>query len=702
MMLAYAALAGRLALARHFSVATQALDMGYADQVTWNALHGHGLRFTVFRGSVGAEDGHPLRLGAGADRDSLLAFHVELLFFPIALLYLVHAGPETLILLLTAGLALGALPVYWIACRRLAHRGAALVFAAMYLLFPSLQAANLADFHAVSLAAPILLFAFWALLEGRYGLFVALALAAAAAKEEVGLIVAMLGLYAWLACGRRRLGLILATAMVAWVALCFGLILPHFNGGAPSLFTTRYADALAHLRRFVAALQEGRLALPVPSYTLGYVLHLLAGTGFLAALGPLELATAAPTLAVNGLSWSIWQHGGGAHYSAEVVPSLVVAAIAGTRRLAGRRLPLAGGLGRRAGVDTGRASHDGGRFIRRSFLVSCPSSFVLRLSSFVRPRHSLVDALASLPGGPVMALALAGLTLALVEARREGILPPSERFVWPAPSAHGARLGPLLARIPAAAAVSAQSNVFPHLSDRPKVYVFPAIEDAEYVLVDVFGISDPLHPDELFGAVQGLLASPQFELLAGDDGYLLFRRRALAQAAAGHLASLDSSKTHGVPPLPPSFSTFALPGEPARYTLASGSFGGLLDLAGYHLEPLPEVNFTQRRVMATIYLRARRAVEQDYRIVPFIIQPNGFVRSFDEGNATQLWYPTSRWRTGELVAVRFPPITYLRGDRLGIGIQLGAGGAVTRLPAAPGPARRVVDRGFVLELERLP
>lgn len=728
MMLAYAALAGWLALARHCSMETQALDMGYADQVTWNALHGRGLRFTVFRGPVGAEDGHPLQLGAGADRDSLLAFHVELLFFPIALLYLVHAGPETLIVLLTAGLALGALPVYWIACRRLGHRGAALAFAAMYLLFPSVQAANLADFHAVSLTAPILLFAFWALDEERHGLFVALALAAAAAKEEVGLVVAMLGLYAWLARGRRRLGLTLATAMVAWVALCFGVIMPHFNGGAPSLFTPRYADALAHLHHFAAALQAGRIALPVPGYTLGYALHLLAGTGFLAALGPLELATAAPALAVNGLSWSVWQHGGGAHYSAEVVPSLIVAAIAGTRRLAGRRSPLAGRLERRARVDAGRTAHDGGRFVRPSPSALCPPSFILGLSSLVlrllsfvlRPwsfvlglssfvSHSLADARARLPGGPELALALAGLAIALAEARREGILPPSERFVWPAPSAHGVRLGPLLARIPPEAAVSAQSNVFPHLSDRPKIYVFPAIEDAEYVLVDVYGASDPLHPDELFTAVQALLADPQFELLAGDDGYLLFRRGALLEETGTHPTSLDPGAARRAAwPLPPSFYAFALPGERASYTPATGSFGELIDLAGYRLEPLPEVNFTQRRAMATVYLRARRPLAHAYRLMPFIIQPDGFVRSFDEGNATQLWYPTSRWRAGELVAVRFPPMTYLSGDRLGIGVQLGTGGAITRLPAmagsgsGPGQERRVVDHGRVLELDRLP
>ncbi len=79
MIVAYGLLAGGLALRRHANLGSQALDMGYANQVTWNALHGHGLRFTVFRGDVGVENGRPLQFGPGGDRDSLFAYHVELL-----------------------------------------------------------------------------------------------------------------------------------------------------------------------------------------------------------------------------------------------------------------------------------------------------------------------------------------------------------------------------------------------------------------------------------------------------------------------------------------------------------------------------------------------------------------------------------------------------------------------------------------------
>src|ERR671922_1495481 len=183
---AYAFGAGGLALRRHWNLESQALDMGYADQITWNMLHGRWLRFTVFRGAVGSELGEALPYGPRADRDSLFAYHVELIYLPLALLYLVHAGPESLIVLLTAVLALGAVPVYWIARRALRHRGAALAFSAMYLAFPSIQAANLSDFHPVSMAGPLLLLALHLLLSGRIRAFAATAVVCAALKEEVG------------------------------------------------------------------------------------------------------------------------------------------------------------------------------------------------------------------------------------------------------------------------------------------------------------------------------------------------------------------------------------------------------------------------------------------------------------------------------------------------------------------------------------
>jgi uncharacterized membrane protein len=654
----YGALAGGVALRRHQHLQSQALDMGYAGQVTWNAMRGHGLRFTVFRGQVGDEGGQPLRFGPQGDRDSLFAYHVELLYYPISLLYRLYAGPQTLIVLLTAVLALGAIPAYAIARGHLDHRGAALAFAAMYLLTPSIQGANLADFHAVSLTPTILLLAILFLFTRRDVPFLICATVAAAAKEEVGLLVLMMGLYAWLVQGRPRFGLAVAVAAGVWVALCFLVIIPGASGSRTSLFIARYSSALRHLRDSPAHLLAGQPALPVPGYTVRYVLQLLAGTSFLALAGPLQLALGAPILALNGLSGSTWQHGGGAHYSAEVVPALIAGAVCGARWIA-RTAERYLGLPFRRGV---------------------------------------------------LALALVGLAGTGLQAWRHGALPPGDRFsfapegVWGLSAAHAARLAPLLQRIPPEAPVSAQSNVHPHLATRERLYVFPTVDDAEYILADVAGTSDPLYPDDLFMEVTALLAGSRFELLEADDGLLLFRLR--APGGAGSASAPGSASAAPREGRPPDFLSFTRPAPGERQTPAAGALGWpgevpLFDVLGYHLEPLPEVNFAIRRVRPTLYLQARRPVSQAFRFTPFVVEANGLARISDDGTPTQLWYPSSRWEPGAPVRLSYPPLSYGRGDRLGLGIQIGVEAVTPRLVVSD-TSLPVADGGRVLVLGRLP
>ncbi|MBI3973593.1 MAG: DUF2079 domain-containing protein [Chloroflexi bacterium] len=639
LVIAYALTAGTMALHRHWNLESQALDMGYAGQVAWNTLHGRPFRFTVFRGDVGTELGRALEYGPGADRDSLLAYHVELIFLPLSLLYLIYPGPEILIGLMTAAIALGALPAYWIARAVLGSSWAALPFAVMYLAFPSIQAANLSDFHAVSMSGTLLLFAFSFLLARRRRAFVVTALISAALKEEVGLLTGMMGLYAWLVQKERRLGVAVAALSFAWVGVCFGLILPHFTGGAPSLFTARYGDALHRLRTFPPELLAGRPALPVPDYAVRHVWHLAASTGFLAFFAPVQLALAAPSLAINGLSFSTWQHGGGAHYSAESVPGLIVAAIFGTRWLAAQCR----------------------RYLR------WPEA------------------------GSAVLIACAGLVLALAQSREQGILPPAKRSTWPAASGRLATLRPLLAQIPKDAAVSAQSNVFPHLASRERIYPYPAVEDAEYVLIDVAGTSNPLGPDDLFNAATTTLAGGQFTVLDGVDGFLLLKRR------SDHASGVNPR----LPALPDRFYAFARAGDDERFTPAQVTFGDLIDLVGFRVDPLPSAHFTQRYFAPVLYFRVRRPVDRAYRLTIFLIGRDGIARNHDDGNATQRWYPTYRWEPGELIRVRYPPIAYPRGDRLGAGIQIGAEAGAQRL-AVTSAGVPVLDGGHVPLLAALP
>ena len=122
----------------------------------------------------------------------------------LVLIYVLWQRPETILILQTIILALGWLPVFGLHVAATADLAAAVAFAAVYLLFPGLEAANMWEFHAVALAAPLLLFAFYFGQKGRWGLLWLFALLAMATKEEISLSVPLVMGFCFAAWGASR------------------------------------------------------------------------------------------------------------------------------------------------------------------------------------------------------------------------------------------------------------------------------------------------------------------------------------------------------------------------------------------------------------------------------------------------------------------------------------------------------------------
>ncbi|HEX9413067.1 MAG TPA: DUF2079 domain-containing protein, partial [Ktedonobacterales bacterium] len=150
---------GQHVLLRHLSYHSEAFDLGNMDQAVWNTLHGNWFRFT----NRGIDwYGPPTRL----------AIHVEPILLLIAPLYLIHSGAETLLVLQTVALALGAIPLLALALRRLPNAPLlGVLFVLAYLASPEILGEALYDFHPVALATPLLLAALYALDARRYGWF---------------------------------------------------------------------------------------------------------------------------------------------------------------------------------------------------------------------------------------------------------------------------------------------------------------------------------------------------------------------------------------------------------------------------------------------------------------------------------------------------------------------------------------------------
>ena len=82
----------------HHTFQTYAGDLGYFDQAFWATLQGRPLYISLWD-DIGT---------------TTLAHHFQLIMFLILPIYTIYQSPETLLVLQSFFLALGALPIYWI------------------------------------------------------------------------------------------------------------------------------------------------------------------------------------------------------------------------------------------------------------------------------------------------------------------------------------------------------------------------------------------------------------------------------------------------------------------------------------------------------------------------------------------------------------------------------------------------------------
>ena len=226
---AYAVGFGALSILQYRAYSTGRFDLGNMAQAVWATAHGHPLEITNLQG----------------EQVSRLGSHVDPILAAFAPLWWIWPSAAMLVAAQAVAIALGALPVFWLARKHLGSEQAALGFALAYLLYPAVQWLTLNEFHPVALACPLLLYAFWYLDEDRLAAFAIFAVLATLTKEEIPLVIAGMGV--WYAVSRRRWGVGGAIAVIGLclTAISVELVLPHFNDGASSSFYQRYG-ALGH------------------------------------------------------------------------------------------------------------------------------------------------------------------------------------------------------------------------------------------------------------------------------------------------------------------------------------------------------------------------------------------------------------------------------------------------------------------------
>ena len=313
------------AILRYATFKAGAFDLGNMDQVLWNTLHGRLFQFTNQ-----AIDwyGPPTRL----------AIHFEPIILPLSLLYAFHADPRILLVFQTLVLGSGALPVFLLTRRYIPEWPIfAPLMAAAYLLSPALLGLNIFDFHPVSLATPLLLYAILALTYKRYIWFLIACILACMCKEDIPLTVALLGILVIWKYKLPRLGTALLIGGLLWSFLAFKVIIPHFYPGVQANnYWYRYEALGSSPGAAIANLVIHPWLLFTTFFTIDrfyYLFGLMRSVGFLPLLAPEWLLPALPSLAVNLLSTDPLLYSGVYHYNAAIIPFVMVSAIHGTRRL---------------------------------------------------------------------------------------------------------------------------------------------------------------------------------------------------------------------------------------------------------------------------------------------------------------------------------------------------------------------------------
>jgi uncharacterized membrane protein len=554
---------GTLTVLKHEAVETTAFDLGNMDQAVWNSIHGRFLPFTNW-----GEEG------------TRLAYHVDPILIIISPLYLIYSDPRTLLVLQSVVVALGAWPIYLLARERLGTSPAAVVFPVAYLLFPALQAANMFDFHPTTLVAGLIPYAFYFLEKRKYLCFFLFAVLIMACKEEMSLVVVMLGIYALVLQHNWRVGLATIGLGVVWFVVAIYVIIPHYNPSGQS----PYLGAYSHLGQGPLGIIKTALTDPIAllrtlftAEKVIYLRDLYTPVAFLSLFGLQVLFLSLPTLAIILLSgdpqvYTLEKF----HYAAPLVPIVVMSAAYGTGFLAEK-------LGARWRIPT--------------------QKWLYLLSGLV-------------------------LLSTLVYHLFRGFTPLGGNFTLFAVTPHDRLAHEFIALVPQEAIVSAQSKLNPHLSQRERIYMFPRIDDAEYVFFDVTADSWPIHPNDQWRLFQSLISEEGFGILVAGDGYILLRRG---------LSGADE--------LPDAFYDFARREEPQREYPTIIQFGDALRLLGFDL--LREGNMTS----LSLYWEALQPSERDYRIYPFFYDEAGNIIEDTtlRPMTTAIWYPTSKWQPGETV-----------------------------------------------------
>jgi len=597
-IIAYWATFGTLSILQHDAFGTSIYDLGNVDQAVWNTLHGRILQFTT----------QP-QMG-----DIRLSMHIEPILFPISLFYLLYSSPKTLLILQTLALGLGAWPLYLIARMKLRSGWAAVGFSAAYLLLPALEAANLFEFHAVVMAPVCLLFCFYFMEKApanapvaAYIPAFAFALLAMSSKEDIPLLIIMMGLYFLIVSRKWKGGLPLIVLGSLWFYAAIYVVYPAVRAGKGSPFMRYYENFGDNPFTIVLTLLTNPQLTTQTLLTMDnwhYMLGLLFPFGFLSILGLPVLLIAAPSLGINLLSSFPLMHELEAkQYAIPIAPFVALAAVYGAFHLSRWRCRV------------WKLARQG---VRKERLVVHLASIVV-------------------------------LVFALTYHYFRGFSPISLAYRPTPVTTHHHLADEFIRQIPPDAPLVAQDRLFPHVSQRERAYyVWTSKTDADYIFLDVSHPSFVNVNNVHQWLREQIDQQNDFGLVKAQDGYLLLKRGAAKSE------------------LPGAFYSFAKAQNSSIQHPMTIDFGNMLRFLGFDV-----LYDRDREVHFVLYWQALTPPGEDYSIQLHLVNEAGdIIQSTSTPQPALVWYPISNWQPGETIKVLANTLPWATNDLAAYGIAL--------------------------------
>ncbi len=487
---------------KHNVFRSYAWDLGIYNQAFWTTLNQGKLFYYT------AE----LYFNPGG---TFFGLHFSPIVFLVLPVYAIHQAPETLLVFQSLIIALGVLPLYWLARDTLNNKMGGVAFSIAYLLYPILHGVNWFDFHVQSFLPLFFFFTIYYLMNEKWIRYYAFIILALAVAESVSLVALFIGLFAlWTyrellfsslkqrVISDKRLLIPLVTIALAiswvlisrWIQNTFFPIDPKFS----SLY--RAVDNWS-----VLGIEDDPIMMPIhvvlkplnalealayDAYLkLAFVVLLFGSLLLLPLRSSISLITLAwlgPALLSNYQPYYLL----GNHYPAYVIPFIFIAAVYAIKK-------------------------------------KIPTPNVTKFCEAMR-NLLILGLIISLFASPISPL----LTTTKL------YIPHFSEYYLPTITEHTVTLHRIVGLVPPNSSVLTQNNIFPHFSNRLNAYVCPLpnsvdyapedmkiyvdqlINKSEYVLVDLktdmYGTSDLIFSSRIW--------KQNFSLFVAEDDIYLYKR----------------------------------------------------------------------------------------------------------------------------------------------------------------------------------